>query len=314
MSVVVTGAAGFIGRAVVVSLRDRGCDVVGIDRRGWVPVAGERAVRAPLEAGDPEVRAALVEADAVIHLAGCPGVRDHAPDIAVRRHRDNVLAGEHVLATVPLATPVVVASSSSVYGGAIDGLASAEDDRLLPRGGYARSKVALEQRCAARRARGGLVGVVRPFTVAGEGQRSDMAIARWLAAADEGRPLTVLGSLDRVRDVTDVRDVAEGIVRAAERGLATTVNLGTGVPRPLRELVAAVAAATGTSPVLRVQPAATEEVPATRADTGRCAALLGFVPHTDLSALVARQLAATRPGPGHGPHPVPLPQLLETAV
>lgn len=322
MSVVVTGAAGFIGRAVVAALRDRGRDVVGIDRRTWAPAAGERVIRASLEDGGADVRDALLDADAVIHLAGCPGVRDLTPDIALRRHRDNVLAGEVVLTQVPLATPVVVASSSSVYGGSVDGRASGEDDRLRPRGGYARSKVVLEERCAARRARGGLVGVVRPFTVAGEGQRPDMAISRWLAAADEGRPLTVLGSLDRVRDVTDVRDVAEGIVRAAERGLATTVNLGTGVPRPLQDLVAAVALATGSSPVVRVRPAATEEVPATRADTRRCAALLGFVPHTDLSALVARQLAATRSIPhpvgsspaARTPEPLSLPPLLETAV
>ncbi|MBW3659848.1 MAG: NAD(P)-dependent oxidoreductase, partial [Actinobacteria bacterium] len=119
MSVVVTGAAGFIGRAVVAALRDRGRDVVGIDRRTWAPSAGERVIRASLEDGGPDVRDALLDADAVIHLAGCPGVRDLTADIALRRHRDNVLAGEIVLTQVPLATPVVVTSSSSVYGGSV---------------------------------------------------------------------------------------------------------------------------------------------------------------------------------------------------
>lgn len=297
MSVVVTGAAGFIGRAVVAALRDRGHAVTGVDRRPWTPQPGEAAVTAELDAGTDDVRSLLATADAVLHLAGCPGVRDTTPDVAFRRHRDNVLAGEQVLAATPLATPLVVASSSSVYGGSTRGRACAEDDRLRPRGGYARSKVVLEERCAARRARGGLVAVVRPFTVAGEGQRPDMAIARWLEAARDGRPLEILGSLDRVRDVTDVRHVAEGMVRAAERGLATTVNLGTGRPRRLAELVDAVAVATGTRPALAVRDAAAEEVPATRADTRRCAALLGLVPTTDLTDLVARQLAASRPLP-----------------
>lgn len=295
MPVVVTGAAGFIGRSVVAVLRARGHAVVGIDRRPWTPVAGEEALIADLttERGG-EVRDALGSADAVLHLAGCPGVRDVTADVAFRRYRDNVLAGERVLAATPAATPVVVTSSSSVYGGSVDGRACAEDDPLRPRGGYARSKQLLEERCARRRAQGGLVGVVRPFTVAGEGQRPDMAVARWIEAARRDEPLEVLGSLDRLRDVTDVRDVAEGIVRAAERELATTVNLGTGRPVRLRDLVDAVAAATGTVPRIRLRDASAEEVPATRADTGRCAALLDLVPVTDLPVLVVRQLAASR--------------------
>lgn len=313
MPVVVTGAAGFIGRTVVATLRRRGYPVVGIDRRPWVPCDGEVAIRAALDRADATVTDALAHADAVLHLAGCPGVRDTAPDVALRRYRDNVVAGAHVLAATPAATPLVVVSSSSVYGGSAGGRACAEEDTPSPRGGYARSKVALEARCASRRAAGGLVGVVRPFTVAGEGQRDDMAIARWLAAAQAGRPLSVLGSLDRLRDVTDVRDVAEGIVRAAERGLTTTVNLGTGRPRTLRELVATVAVATGADPELVVTPAAHVEVPATRADTRRCADLLGFVPHTDLPALVARQLAASRPTADDPrsslPRPLPDPSL-----
>lgn len=302
MAVVVTGAAGFIGRSVVATLRARGYAVVGIDRRSWTPLDGERAVVAELHVADDAVRDALASADAVLHLAGCPGVRDVAPDVDVRRYRDNVLAGERVLAATPRTTPLVVTSSSSVYGGSVDGRACNEEDALAPRGGYATSKAALEDRCAARRADGGLVGVVRPFTVAGEGQRPDMAIARWLAAAQAGLPLSVLGSLDRIRDVTDVRDVAEGLVRAAERGLATTVNLGTGHPRSLRELLAAVAGATGTDPTVVVTDANDDEVPATRADTRRCAELLDLLPRTDLPAVVARQLAASRSLDGSLPH------------
>ncbi|MBW3620584.1 MAG: NAD(P)-dependent oxidoreductase [Actinobacteria bacterium] len=303
MAVVVTGAAGFIGRSVVATLRARGYAVVGIDRRPWDEADGERSIVAELHLPDGGVDDALASADAVLHLAGCPGVRDVTADVGFRRYRDNVLAGERVLSATPATTPVVVTSSSSVYGGSIDGRACREEDVLAPRGGYARSKAALEERCAARRAGGGLVGVVRPFTVVGEGQRPDMAIAGWLAAAQAGRPLRVLGSLDRVRDVTDVRDVAEGIVRAAERGLATTVNLGTGHPRSLRELLAAVAGATATDPTVVVTDAGDDEVPATRADTRRCAELLDLVPRTDLAAVVARQLAASRTPAASAPHP-----------
>lgn len=293
MSVVVTGAAGFIGRHVVTTLRSRGYTVVGIDRRRWTPGDGEEVLVTDVSAPDGDARQALAAADAVIHLAGCPGVRDRAPDVAQRRYRDNVLAGQRILDLTPADTPLVVASSSSIYGGSRDGRACHEDDPRRPLGGYARSKAALEERCDRRRASGGQIAVLRPFTVAGEAQRPDMAISRWLAAAVAGEAVTVLGSLDRVRDVTDVRDVAEGLVRAAEREVDTVCNLGTGRVHRLWEVIDAVTAVTGRRPPVRVVPAGTEEVPATRADTRRCARLLGFVPHTDLHALVVRQFAAT---------------------
>jgi nucleoside-diphosphate-sugar epimerase len=98
-----------------------------------------------------------------------------------------VLAAERVLQRVPDHVPVVVTSSSAVYGGSRDGRACHEDDPLRPVGGYARSKAALEARCHARAARGGLV------TVAGERQRPDMAIAQWIQAVRAGRPMRILG-------------------------------------------------------------------------------------------------------------------------
>ena len=147
MAVVVTGAAGFVGDAVVTQLLRAGERVVGVDRlpvarRNWV-----RSIQADLNDRDPEVLAALRRADAVIHLAGCPGVRDRRPDIAHRRRRDNVDATRAVLAGTPAVVPLVVVSSSSVYGGARFGRASREDDPLQPMGGYAESKVSAERVC-----------------------------------------------------------------------------------------------------------------------------------------------------------------------
>lgn len=291
MAVVVTGASGFIGQHVTALLEREGHAVIGVDRRA--PAGASEHVRAELAVPTPEVTRLLAAADAVIHLAGCPGVRDRAPDVEVRRERDNVRAGQTVTALTPADVPLVIVSSSSVYGGARDGRASHEDDPLDPRGGYARSKVRLERVAAARRERGGLTTVVRPFTVAGEGQRADMALARWLDAATSDAPLRILGSLDRTRDVTDVVAVATALVRAIERSPQTTLNLGTGTPVTLRALVDAVAIVTGRELDVRVEPASEIEVPDTRADTRRCAAVLGSVPSTDLHDLVARQHAAS---------------------
>ncbi|GAA3441886.1 NAD-dependent epimerase/dehydratase family protein [Planomonospora venezuelensis] len=295
MSVVVTGSAGFIGRTLVETLAAAGERVIGIDRAPQPPRPGLTVLTADLLSDDDLVRAALEDAAVVYHLAGCPGVRDRGADVARRRRRDNVLAGARVLATVPRSVPVLVASSSSVYGGARGGRPSHETDPLRPVGGYARSKTALERLCAERLARGGRTTVIRPFTVAGEGQRPDMALSLWLAAAREGRPLRVLGSLDRTRDVTDVRQAARAMADLAAAGAQGAVNVGTGRGQSLRAMAAAVAEALDTEVSFTVEPAPAVEPGASLADVRRLRSLIGWSPETDLRGLVRRQAAAAHP-------------------
>lgn len=295
MAVVVTGAAGFIGRHVVHRICRRGVAVVGIDRLTWTPMAGEVAIVADVAEPDPVVDRMLRGATGVVHLAACAGVRDDRPDVAMRRRRDNVVAGARVLEVTPPSTMVVVASSSSVYGGAgpVDRPRPCrEDDRVAPRGGYARSKWALERRAMRRAAGGGAVGVVRPFTVVGPGQRPDMAVSRWIAALQAGRELIRYGSGDRRRDITDVSDVAEGIVRMLDGRVTTTVNLGTGVTHRLDDVVALVAQCCGVEPTVRVAAVHADDVATTLADVDRGRRLLGLTPRSDLPAMIDRQVRA----------------------
>src|SRR5262245_47618643 len=136
--IVVTGASGFIGSALVTHLSAAGIAVAGIDRRP--PGADRRAVRHVIaDLADPlgpVARDLLRGADAVVHLAGRAGVRDRTPGVHLARHRDNVLATQRVLGAA--GGPVLAASSSSVYGGSRHGRPSQEDDALRPSGGYAR--------------------------------------------------------------------------------------------------------------------------------------------------------------------------------
>lgn len=293
MTVVVTGSAGFIGTALVNELLARGARVIGVDRRVQAPRPGLLVLTADLlDWPDELLDAALDGADAVFHLAGCPGVRDAAADTPRRRQRDNVDATARVLDAVPAHVPVVVTSSSSVYGGT-HGRPSRESDALHPRGGYARSKVAAEALCQQRLRAGGRVSIARPFTVVGEGQRPDMAIARWLRDAALGRPLPVFGSLQRSRDLTDVRDAVRVLIELAQRRVRGTVNVGTGRPYTLAQIVSAIAEVTGWSVDTVVTPAAHVEPAATCADTRHLRETVGFVPETDLTAAVARQLHAS---------------------
>lgn len=299
MAVVVTGSAGFLGRAVVARLLAAGREVIGIDRVGGVPTGpGHTELHVDLVGSDRTAFEAIREATGVIHLAGCPGVRDGRPDIAWYRHRDNVLATASVLGAAGRRVTVVAATSSSIYGGSVSGRACLETDDLNPRGGYAASKAQAEALCRQHNEAGGRVVMARPFTVAGEGQRADMALAMWIDAARAGRPLRILGGPDRTRDVTDVRDAARALIALLDADEPGPVNVGTGVPVRLGAMVDAIAAGLDIDVRTRVEPAGPEEVSDTRADTRRLASLVGFVPETDLADVVARQISAAVPESG----------------
>lgn len=297
MKAVVTGAAGFIGSHLADALIERGYRVAGIDRQSTLPRSGYEHGSLDL-ADDPMstgLKDLLADADVVFHLAARPGVRGGGPVLEEMRRRDNVVATRNLLAATPMSAAFVATSSSSVYGGCVEGVASREDDLLLPRGGYARSKVAMEQICEQRRAAGGVTAVIRPFTVAGEGQRPDMAFSVWVDALRRGSSIRIFGSETRSRDITDIRDAVEGLIRAGERRVNETVNLGTGVGHSLIDMARALLEVSGLRGEIEYQPASADEVHTTRADVSRCRQLLGFVPETDLHDLLDRQLQASTP-------------------
>lgn len=288
---VVTGASGFIGSHLVEALLADGWHVVGIDRRPMADRDNLTRLVADLSQPDDRVRAALGSAELVFHLAGRPGVRDRRPDIEWRRQRDNVDATRHTLAGTPRETQVVVASSSSVYGGS-RGAPCREDQPTQPLGGYACSKLEVERLCSARAAAGGAVVAARIFTVAGERQRQDMALSRWIDSVVRGLPALVFGSLDRTRDVTDVRDVVAAVRRLAETRANGVVNVGTGTAHTLRQKLDAIGSAMGRSIPVELQPAPEHDPDATLADPNLLTALTGLRLHTDLPALVRRQVDA----------------------
>lgn len=314
MQLVITGGAGFVGRTLVERALTAGYHVTVVDREPPTDVtalssraSGADAPRlswitADIVHDSDVVADALRVADAVIHLAACPGVRDTSANIELRRIHDNVLATDVITRRTPTNTPLIAFSSSSVYGGASSRLgsvrASCESDTPAPRGGYASSKVRAEQACSLRAARGGHVLCVRPFTVLGENQRHDMAVALWRRLIMKGDPVTLFGSPGRTRDFTDVWDVADATLDLLTCGAAGTVNVGTGTSHTLAELVRCISSVLDVPADVQVEPAAKREVAHTLADTSVLRSHIGWVPHTALRETVGRamrSLASTRP-------------------
>jgi UDP-glucuronate 4-epimerase len=294
---VVTGAAGFVGARLVARLLADGHEVIGLDdgsARGLGALDGQlghpRLALHRLDLRSDDLAPALAGADAVVHLAGRPGVRSADPPSAF--WAANVTPTRRLLRAAGRAKVgrVVLASSSSVYGAAAG--PAAEDAPLRPRSAYGASKVAAEAACRAAPVD---TVVVRYFTVYGPDQRPDMAFARFIAAGLEGGAAPLLGDGLQVRDFTYVDDAVEGTVRALVHGRAgARYNIAGGRPVRLAEAIALLARRLGRPVPLHRAPASAADPLRTEADLSRSRAELGYAPAVGLAEGLARQVAAAR--------------------
>jgi nucleoside-diphosphate-sugar epimerase len=296
--VLVTGGAGFIGTTLCRTLRDAGSRVTAVDR---MPSARQRANAALLDGvnlvvadlHDLDLRRLLDGVDAVVHLAGQPGVQTSWAGGFDSHLRANVGLAQRVLeAALDVGVArVVVASSSSVYGEAAACGPVDETVRPAPVSPYGATKAAMDLLVGAYAARGVPAVSLRYFTVYGRLQRPDMAIHRLLAAGLGGPPFPLRGDGRQVRDLTHIDDIVAGTVAAITAPLpaGAVVNLGSGMPVPLREVIACCAQVLG-RPVPVTSVAAAPGDPArTWADIGRARRLLDWQPRVALAEGVADQ-------------------------
>ncbi|MBW8485799.1 NAD-dependent epimerase/dehydratase family protein [Actinomadura sp. PM05-2] len=294
----VTGAAGFIGSHVAEALALDGHEVIAVDaleraaapgaaRRNWAGLAdraGITLVEADLAADD---LAKLAESDAVVHLAGRPGVRTSWGAGRALAERDNVTATRRLLAACrERGTKVVVASSSSVYGSA-GTRPHREDDPPAPESPYAASKLEVERLAAAS---GLPVTVLRYFSVYGPRQRPDMAFHRFIEAALEGRPLPVFGDGTRARSFTHVRDVVAATAAAVALPGGATVNVGHPEPVTVRDAIGVLGRVLGVAPRVRGEEPVAGDAVKTWADAGRAARLLGWTARIGLAEGLREQV------------------------
>jgi UDP-glucuronate 4-epimerase len=280
---------------VSAALLDEGEDVRIVDdlSGAYAPDTGPAAAR-ELAARGAEVtigraRPAHVHgADAVIQLAGRPGVRTrHAP--AALREANVRLSERLVRAASAEGARFVLVSSSSVYGNA-HVLPTPEDSPSAPLNPYAASKVAAE---AAVRGHGSDAVIVRPFTVYGPGQRPEMAFARWIDLLQARQPLAWYAAPGTARDFTYVDDAVAGILAALRRGRAgEAYNLSGWRSVELRTALRTLEAALGERASLRPLPASGTEAHVTRGCWRKAADELGYAPKVDLATGIARQVAA----------------------
>jgi UDP-glucuronate 4-epimerase len=301
-SVLVTGAAGFIGSHLVDRLVADGCEVVGVDAfTGYYSRRrkGRNLVSAVHEDGFRLVEADLLELDldellqgvrSVVHLAGEPGVRRSWGGNFSRYLERNVLSTQRLLEAVwRNATPrFVYASSSSVYG-PDPGHPVDEDHGRRPASPYGFSKLATEDLIQLYiRERDLAATVLRYFSVYGPRQRPEMALSRFISAAFRGRPVEVFGDGEQKRDMTYISDAVDATVAALDAPPGV-YNVGGGTRATVNEMIDAVGRVTGAPVEARHGPAAEGDVRSTWADSGRAVRVLGYRPRVGLDEGIAAQ-------------------------
>jgi UDP-glucuronate 4-epimerase len=309
-TILVTGAAGFIGSHTAQGLLERGDRVVGLDNlNDYYDPARKRANLAELAAvpgaserftfvqGDIRDRKLLDELfaqhpfTAVAHLAAMAGVRASVDDPWL--YCDVNLTGTLNLldAASRHGKPnFVLASTSSAYGNTQVMPFVETDTADRPLAPYPASKRAAELIGHSYHHIQGLdFTALRFFTVYGPRGRPDMLAYKLLEAMRTGQPMPLYNGGQMHRDWTFVSDIVQGVVAATDRRLGyEVINIGRGEPVLLADFVRSLEQLAGRQAPVRDEPMMKADVSYTYADIGKARRLLGYEPGVSVSEGVRR--------------------------
>jgi UDP-glucuronate 4-epimerase len=305
MTVLVTGAAGFIGFNLCLRLAKEGHKVVAIDSISdyYSPNLKELRVTELLKSSNitfrkidllerPNVERliATTKPQSVIHLAAQAGVR--LPESQFHKYVDaNLTAFSNILnSTIRNEVPnFLYASSSSVYGNSERYPFSESDSNLYPISFYGATKLSNEILAASRvRGSGSRVRGLRFFTVYGPWGRPDMAYFRIASNLISGGEFRLFGNGSIRRDFTYIDDVIESVFRLSSQlkqnpsGFSDVVNVGGGKPASLLELIQAFEQVSHKNLNFRNMESFLGDVKETVSDTSYQESIIGFVPKIDL--------------------------------
>ncbi len=314
MTVLVTGAAGFVGMHVAERLLQRGETVIGVDNFNAYYDVALKDLRASRLAAYPAFRmvrqdfaeapvmADLVKSNGVrqiVHVGAQAGVR-YSIQNPFAYERSNLLGHLSILEAARHAgvEHLVYASSSSVYGDRpLNGPGFKETD---PTGGpvslYAATKSACELMSQSYATLYALPqSGLRFFTVYGPMGRPDMAYFGFTEAIMRGAPIEIYGEGRMARDFTFIDDIVDGVVGVLDHppvgGGHEIYNIGDSRPVGLFDMISTLEKALGRDAVKILRPMQAGDVTATFADVSKLHALTGYAPKVALAEGLERFVA-----------------------
>src|SRR5437667_5779539 len=257
MNALVTGGAGFIGSNLVHHLLERGDDVRVLDNFSTGNRANLDGLDVEIIEGElrsyERVHNAVRTAEVVYHLGALGSVPRSVQD-PLTSNAVNVEGTLNVLlaARDVGVRRVVFSSSTSVYGSSRD-LPTSESTPPDPISPYGVAKLAAERYCISfsRIYHSFEAVVLRYFNVFGPRQspfsQYAAAVPLFIAAIDQGEPVTIYGDGEQSRDFTYVGNVVDATIRAADVAGASgrTFNIAAGSPASVNQLAETIGVVLG---------------------------------------------------------------------
>ena len=308
MTVLVTGAAGFIGSNICRVLLERGEKVVGIDNLNdyYDPLLKEARLerlkgqkRFKFHKIDIAERVAVEmvfatypNISSVVHLAAQAGVRYSLvnPYAYTRSNIEGHLVLMEAARRMKKFKHFVYASSSSVYGANTDFPFSVEDRTYSPVSLYAATKKSMELlRESYARMWGMPMTGLRFFTVYGPWGRPDMAAMIFIRKMLAGEPIPVFNNGDMKRDFTYIDDIVSGVISVLDKPPAEAqgrrhaiYNIGNNRSEDLMHYISILEQSLGLKAEIDFQPMQPGDVKETYADIEATRRDFGFEPTTSI--------------------------------
>ena len=300
-TILVTGAAGFIGRKTCKDLLEGGLKVVGIDNiNDYYDVRLKEHRLQELQSHpnftfyqiDIEDLNALEDLfsknsfSAIINLAARAGVSYSMenPHVYMSTNAQGTLNILEMMRKYEI-KKMVLASTSSLYAG--QPMPFKEDLAVnTPISPYAASKKAAEVMCYTYHYLFGIdISVVRYFTVYGPAGRPDMSIFRFIKWIDEETPIELFGDGTQARDFTYVDDIASGTIKALRPVGYEIINLGGGKnPISINYVINQIENLLGKKAIIDQKSFHKTDIKETWADISKAKELLDWQPSVTLDA------------------------------
>jgi UDP-glucose 4-epimerase len=304
----ITGGAGFIGSHLVEKLITRGDQVMVFDNLSTGLASNLSGIENKIrfEQGDILDKAAIdelvSESDYVVHLAAALGVLNIV-NKPLESLKTNLQGSEIVLeACDKYRKPVLVASTSEIYGKNDKVPLSEEDDRIIghplkSRWSYSEAKAVDESLAYFYYLENKLpIRIVRFFNTVGPRQvgHYGMVVPRFVSAALKNEPLSVYGSGDQIRCFCHVNDAVRALlsVMDSDKAVGEVFNIGNNQQISIMELAKKVIEITGSTSTIekiayeKAYPAGFEDMQRRVPDISKIKQVLGWQPEINLDQII----------------------------
>jgi len=316
MRYLVTGGAGFIGSHLIESLINRSDQVVVLDNlstgssKNLSKVADQITVHNGSILDQQLVDKLVADCDYVIHLAAALGVFNIV-NKPLESLKTNLQGSEIILqAADKYRKPVLIASTSEIYGKNEKVPLSEEDDRIIghplkSRWSYSEAKAVDESLAYFYHLENKLpVRIVRFFNSVGPRQvgHYGMVVPRFIEAALKNEPLSIYGSGEQIRCFCHISDVIRALLLVidSDQAVGEVFNIGNNQQSSINQLAEQVISLLGSkSKIERVSykdayPQGFEDMQRRVPDISKIKRVLGWSPQLDLDQII-KDIAASYP-------------------